>query len=397
MNCGSRLSAPPHNGSECAQVKFGPYSRDRDQHAFPWRATHDALSGVGEKSGGQVNQGETHLVHGCSEVPASHSVRCFMNGSENKRDCPEGGEVQPCLVGEIEKLHRVTAYLAPVQHKDGEGYSKCTQRQESEPPRKDESNLTVQPYQELVGIERRKLDEPQVGPFAFLLKSVSPFLGRLHQTGNVFFLRRLIPEFGCLQAVCDFMQFILRNWSPSLLEIGFRNLFVASLAIEKTHQIPSLRGQSKKCIDTGHVYSHGRAAVNDVLLVNDLRMQAWAALRDQTCRDLRQNDIQRLGEVHGCVSMRRSALIPGRKRPTAPVTSTRPSKVPLVGSTTGLSSTTLAVCGSVGKSGIVRESCWPCLRVSRYFSGSVKRMRKGASAVTQNNRSPLATCWPSRT
>src|SRR6476660_49239 len=117
MNCGSRLSAPPHNGSDCAQVKFGPYSRDRDQHAFPWRATHDALSGVGEKSGGQVNQGETHLVHGCSEVPASHSVRCFMNGSENKRDCPEGGEIQPCLVGELEKLHRVTASLAPVQHK----------------------------------------------------------------------------------------------------------------------------------------------------------------------------------------------------------------------------------------------------------------------------------------
>src|SRR5271169_5525397 len=52
--------------------------------------------------------------------------------------------------------------------------------------------------------------------------------------------------------------------------------------------------------------------------------------------------------------MRRIAFMPGRSGPGAPTTSTMPSKVPLVGSTIGLNSTTFALPSGTGRQG---ESC----------------------------------------
>src|ERR1700687_1523830 len=193
------------------------------------------------------------------------------------------------------------------------------------------------------------------------------------------------------------MHFVKRNGPAGFARVYLHHLFVAALAIEETHQLPGLGRKVEHGINTRHEDPHRRSAIHNVLFEDKIGVEARTALRNHARRDLRQSYFERSSQIHGRISIRRIAFIPGRSEPGGPTTSTMPSKVPLVGSTIGLNSTTLALYSFPGKSGTVRANCRPIFSTPTNFSGTVNRIRNGPSAVTQNSRSPLTTCCPWRT
>src|SRR3981081_290423 len=190
------------------------------------------------------------------------------------------------------------------------------------------------------------------------------------------------------------MNLVERNGLSGFSGVCLRHLVEIALAIEEAHQLPCLRRKIEHGVNARHENPHRRSTIHNVFFEDQIRVKARTALRHQSRRDLRQGNFESSSEIHGRISMRKIAFIPGRREPGAPTTSTMPSKVPLVGSIIGLNSATLALYSFPGKSGTVITNCRPIFRTPTNFSGTVNRMLNGPSAVTQNSRSPLATCCP---
>src|SRR6516162_2509311 len=398
MERGAGRGAPPDDGRDGAEDEFGPDAGDRDEHALEGPTTHYAFGGVGIEGRREVGERKAHRTYAPTEMPAGNAMRRLVDGGQEKSDAPEDGEIEPGLVSEVKELQRVAADFAPVQDKDAEGDGKPAQSQEREPPREHETDLAIKPDEEVIRIESGEGDEAEVAPLVLLLlaQRLAALVRRLLQERDVLLLGSFVPELDGFQVVSEFAQFFEGNRKAGFLSVGFGDFFEAALAVEEANNVPGLRREVEHGIDAGNVDADDRAAVYDVLLMSNVRVQAWTALRDDTGREIGQRDVECPAQVHGWAARWRTALMPGRSRPGGPVTSTKPSKVPLAGSTTGLSSTTDAVCCSPGKSGISSGTRWPSLTLPRNFSGRVNRMRRGDSAVTQKRRSPRATCWPSR-
>src|SRR5262249_51985006 len=147
----------------------------------------------------------------------------------------------------------------------------------------------------------------------------------------------------------------------------------------------------------GHVHAHNALAVLQMFAERRGGIYARRPLQNVARRDIRQRNIEGTCQVHFGLGTCTATVMPGLNSPRAPVSSASTSIVPLDGSTTGLISMILTSCFSAGRSGAVSAICCPFFSRPMNFSGSVKRTRNGPSAVTQNNRSPLATDCPSRT
>src|ERR1700689_569054 len=273
-----------------------------------------------------------------------------MNRRQDQSDPPEPRQIQPGLIGEIEELQGIMAYLAPVQQENRRGAGESSEREEREPPGKNKPNSLFQPDQEVVRIKCRKLNERQVAPLLLLFRCVPALLRSLEHKCDIFFPWRLVPEFNRLEVVGKPVHVVERNGDAGSPGVCLRHLFEAALAIEETHQPPGLGRKVEHGIYPWHKNSHHRPAIDDVFFEDNIRVKAGAGLCNQPRWNLRQSHIKCAGQIHGRVSMRRVEFMPGRSDPGAPINSTMPSKVPLVGSTIGLNSTTLALCSCPGKS-----------------------------------------------
>src|SRR5580700_8507363 len=151
------------------------------------------------------------------------------------------------------------------------------------------------------------------------------------------------------QVAANLLHVLDRNGLTRLPGVCLRHLLEATPAIEEAHQLPGRGSKVEHGIHSRHVNPHRGPAIHNVFFEDNVRVQAWTALRNEARRNLRQSYIECSSEIHGRVSIRRVEFMPGRNGPGVPISSTMPSRVPLVGSTIGLSWTTLAWCSCPGK------------------------------------------------
>ena len=108
---------------------------------------------------------------------------------------------------------------------------------------------------------------------------------------QIFFQRRLVPEFHGVEIVGHVANLLLAVANASLIEKQIGNLLIRALAIEELEQLPLLR---RKLIQPGFAGDDAgdqRLAVLHALAADQLGMKARITAGRSFCRQLGQRDV----------------------------------------------------------------------------------------------------------